>query len=218
MYDSYMRKYGLFVSLGTVFSILFIIWLFFGGKNYEFVGLAPLDPKTIGMYTGSIYSWNKITPVENNDNKEIYINNTPLLPEEYKKPEICTKNDIGQLISSRTMETIYGVPFNSETPDWLIHPETNEKLELQAFNSDLKIAIEYKDENHYKFPNSINKNYQEFVEENKKNRFKIDLCDKHGVYLIIVPYNVSDDKIPKFIMSHLPESVRNRIEQEGLLN
>jgi hypothetical protein len=52
-------KYGPYICFGFVMSILFIIWLFFGGKKYDFVGLAPLSPDTCNLYPGSVYNWGK---------------------------------------------------------------------------------------------------------------------------------------------------------------
>src|SRR3989338_6602139 len=50
-------NYGPYICIGVVLAILFVLWAFWGGKNYEFIGLAPLAPDTCGSYTGSVYSW-----------------------------------------------------------------------------------------------------------------------------------------------------------------
>ena len=116
------------------------------------------------------------------------------------------------------MERIYGVPFKTIRPDWLRNPETGAKLELDCYNDELKIAVEYNGEQHYKWPNFTNQTYEQFINQVRRDKLKTELCDRNGVYLIPVPYNVSHDKIPEFIMSHLPETIQKRLQEERTLS
>lgn len=340
-------KYGPYICIGVVLSILFILWAFWGGKNYEFVGLAPLSPETCGSYTGSFYNWGNITPAtgydpieghncvppdtacsqENIDistqssQHQIVVDNTPSLPSQFSlsnitnssrknftdpthtsniselnsfndtsslqseipsdflPPEdpICVqetseqqvplildynprarnskqnRGNSSQLVNNeskngpillpqprnpstirpqqrgrfisrgermccQTMERIYGVPFTSTWPNWLRNPETDETLELDCYNDDLKIAVEYNGEQHYKWPNFTNQTYQQFINQVRRDTLKLDLCDKNGVYLIVVPYNVPYENIPSYIMSHLPETIQKRLQEENTLS
>src|SRR5205823_8856314 len=54
----------------------------------------------------------------------------------------------GERICCQTMQRIYGVSFKSTWPSWLINPETGEGLELDCYNDELKIAVEYNGEQH----------------------------------------------------------------------
>jgi hypothetical protein len=298
-------NYGPYVCIGAVLAILFIIWAFWGGKNYEFVGLAPLAPETCGSYTGSVYNWGQITPATEqpvDDNLITYsdsntggvsslIDNTPSIPPQFQydicvneetppvesnvplildsgpnrpktprtqyagrivngnvvfdpitnpallnlpkasfnnntqisQPRNTTRNSRGRVISRgermccETMKRIYGVPFESIWPDWLINPETGQPLELDCYNPELQIAVEYNGEQHYKWPNFTNQTHQEFINQVRRDELKMQLCDRNGVYLIVVPYNVPLDKIPEFIMSHLPETIQKRLQEERTL-
>lgn len=376
-------EYGPYICIGVVLAILFVLWAFWGGQNYEFVGLGPLSPDTCGSYTGSVYNWGNITPatgydpingnncipsdgvciqtspelIQNQNN--IIIDNTPTISStftatgqqnsneivgsqhichqdydtinshiashtvidkpthdlniEYDKsidneilstqqknihenfeefsqethntnfheknnttlveniepvslqntqnvknqkyigpeqnleksisfPKILNnasqnptinfstkytnplKRNKGRFISKgerlccQTMEKIYGVPFVSTWPSWLVNPETNKTLELDCYNDELKIAVEYNGEQHYKWPNFTNQNYQQFLNQVRRDALKFNLCDKNGVYLIVVPYNVPHDNIPSFIISHLPETIRNRLQEEKFIS
>lgn len=382
-------KYGPYICIGVVLAILFVLWAFWGGKNYEFVGLAPLSPETCGSYTGSFYNWGNITPAtgydpieghncvppdtactqdiinttsqrsydNSNTSHQIVIDNTPSIPEQFrdfKKDTVSTHldssnisginsfNDTNSLLPSlrsqaaamaefsipeqticpqepdekfqsstkeqgqvplildynptnvsrrssnnpenvdstifkvsgadnensktfnnslvpiflpqprnstnyrsfrskgntlssgsnqrgrfisrgermccNTMERIYGVPFTSTWPDWLRNPETGETLELDCYNDDLKIAVEYNGEQHYKWPNFTNQTYQQFINQVRRDTLKLDLCDKNGVYLIVVPYNVPYENIPSYVMSHLPETIQKRLQEERTLS
>ena len=120
------------------------------------------------------------------------------------------------------MERIYGVPFGKANPNFLVNPETGRKLELDVYNSDYKIAVEYNGEQHYVFPNHWHGKTEEgrlkFNAQLRRDDLKKRLCAKNGVYLINVPYTVPYNKIAKYIASKLPESVRNRLEEEKTLD
>ena len=298
-------QYGPYICIAAVLSVLFILWAFWGGQNYEFVGLAPLAPDTCGSYTGSVYNWGNITPATGYDpvigqdcvpsdgacmrdasdasaEPNIVVDNTPAIPVQFtviketqddhpicpQVPEIIKprehtqeSNEIhnmfnnplmphlplhnlpqignptimnaplpnntrgrGRFISRgertccQTMQRIYGVPFVSTWPDWLRNPETGEKLELDCYNEELQLAVEYNGEQHYKWPNFTNQTYQQFLNQVRRDTLKLDLCDRNGVYLIVVPYNVPHDNIPAYIMSHLPETIQKRLQEERTLS
>ena len=116
------------------------------------------------------------------------------------------------------MEKIYGVPFESIRPNWLINPETGEKLELDCYNEELKIAVEYNGEQHYNWPNFTNQTHTQFINQVRRDELKMELCDRNGIYLIVVPYTVELDKIPEFIISYLPETLQNRLREEDILS
>ena len=317
-------KYGPYICFGVVIFILFIIWLFFGGKKYDFVGLAPLAPDTFNLYQGSVYNWgkeqkrnikhddegnnenvicenkdtggnggkeqkrniknddegnnenvicenkdnggkddgkvicenkdnggkddgkviceNKDVDIKiNKDNKDIsiYVNinsnkisvdNTPNIPNvNLEKNDICIVDDNikpvnikrgrfiskGEKICCETMENIYGLPFKSIRPKFLQNPETGYNLELDCYNDELKLAVEYNGEQHYKWPNFTNQTYEQFIKQTRRATLKRQLCDKNEVYLIVVPYNITHEKIPEYIISYLPESLQKRLQQEN---
>lgn len=298
-----LLKYGPYICIAIVLAILFILWAFWGGGNYDFIGLAPLDPDTCGSYTGSVYNWGNITPIagydpingqtcvptdvackqepsnlptnfsadvlDQNVNNTIIppvANNTDLFdthnfvcPHEsapiYNVPEPTNPNAVsiydlpqpavsiynppqppnppavsinvakpgnkrkgkfisrGQRICRETLERVYGVDFDSSFPNWLRNPETGRKLELDCYNDELKIAVEYNGEQHYNWPNGFNQSYEEFINQVRRDEAKITLCDKNGVYLIVVPYTVPHNEISEFIISRLPETIQPQVPQ-----
>lgn len=283
--------YGPYICISVVLAILFILWAFWGGRTYEFVGLAPLSPETCGSYTGSFYGWGNITPAAGYDpiaghscipsdmacaqeivreptqQPPIIVDNTPPIPSQFAAPEvikavgttsICHQESVpsdrpepkpstvypvlpqpqnsvqthpmhlpqrsrrfisrGERLCCQTMERIYGVPFTSTWPEWLVNGETNHTLELDCYNPELQIAVEYNGEQHYKWPNFTNQTYQQFLDQVRRDQLKVELCDRNGVYLIVVPYNVAYDNIPAYIMSHLPETIQKRLQEEKTLS
>ena len=297
-----LTGYGPYISVAVVLAVLFVLWAFFGGKHYEFVGLNPLIPETCGSYTGSIYNWGNITPapgydpingeacvpadvacisevtvVPNNDNTvqplqpiEEFIDITPHIPVQFRGSQVLDINaqtpvclpllpliasttllstaavvpavplipavpiipliparktafakpttgrfvSKGERICTQTMENIYGVPFITIRPSWLRNPETGENLELDCYNDDLQIAVEYNGVQHYKWPNFTNQTQEQFINQVRRDEAKVEMCKRQGVYLIVVPYEVPHEIIPSFILSHLPETITNRLRTE----
>lgn len=231
-------KYGPYICIGVVLAILFVLWAFYGGKNYEFVGLGPLDPNKVGSYTGSIYNWGDVTQATKSEDIDDFvchvdkIETTNIQDEitnikDDTSAEVICVNEIevpkkkskrfvskGERICCQTMEKIYGVPFNSIRPKWLQNPETGYNLELDCYNDDLKIAVEYNGEQHYKWPNFTNQTYEQFINQVRRDDLKFKLCNRNGVYLIVVPYNIPHDKISSYIVNHLPETIQKRITTE----
>lgn len=265
-FGSYMQ-YGPVICIGVVLAVLFVLWAFWGGRNYDFVGLAPLSPDTCGSYTGSLYDWGNVTPATGYDPIEgqscvppdgaclhesetestpeisppstIIVDNTPIVPSQFLEPEkpvetsICPQESVrnittsqprnrrrfvsrGERLCCQTMERIYGVPFVTVRPSWLKN-YTGMPLELDCYNADLQLAVEYNGEQHYKWPNFTNQTYQQFLDQINRDALKMELCDRNGIYLIVVPYNIPHDNIPSYIISHLPETIRKRLQEERTL-
>lgn len=174
--------------LFMIIIIFVLLWLFLGGGNYEFIGIP-------------------IFPSDGRNNKE-EINTTPILPlfisSEVNNP---LKQSEGERICREVISRIYNKNFPRCRPKWLINPETGRRLELDCYNEELGIAIQYNDISHYKYPNHTNQSYRGFVNQVKKDNLKVELCDRNGVYLITVPYNVSKNKIEEYIKYYLPENI-----------
>ena len=125
---------------------------------------------------------------------------------EYK----CHKNNKlskGEKLCKDIIEKIYQLPFYCVRPKFLKNPETNRNLELDLYNDQLKLAIEYNGIAHYKYPNPFHRTKEEFINQIRRDKFKVDMCDVNDVYLISVPYTVplNYDAIKSFITQRLPQ-------------
>ena len=112
----------------------------------------------------------------------------------------------GERECCRIMSEHYKVPFQSVRPDFLKNPETGRNLELDCYNPDLKIAVEYNGPQHYNFPNGF-MNEEQFNAQLRRDALKHKLCDLNNVYLIVVPHTVKPQDIQKYIMARLPENM-----------
>lgn len=110
----------------------------------------------------------------------------------------------GETKCKEFVEFFFQQPFDKCRPNFLQNPVTRENLELDMFNADLALAIEYNGAQHY--------NYNSFMHGNSKDKFynqqyrdliKKDLCDKQGVKLIVVPYTVNENQIASFLFEEL---------------
>lgn len=133
----------------------------------------------------------------------LHMNMSPNLKSKWKYQNVCCK----------TLEEIYKKPFTSSRPLWLKNPETGGILEIDCYNDELKIGVEYNGIQHYRYPNVFHKTYDEFIKQVRRDQYKHKKCDEHGVYLITVPYNVPLDKIRDYIIHYLPENVSRRLEE-----
>ena len=252
--------------------ILFLIWAMWGGGEYEYIGLAPLqigydaakcvqhsksDRRAKRVQSEPIDNTPKIPDLENFKSKkrknrfsETFTNSishdlpsvsdlvkpynrfsdslSTSFSDSYESGEMtprtaalgphkCRSNkriSNGERLCKQAIEEIYGVPFYCVRPDFLKNPETGRNLELDIYNDSLKIGVELNGAQHYQFPNTFHKTYEDFLSQVRRDQFKIDACDANGVYLITVPYNVKKDleSIKKYIEYYLPENYAKRLE------
>lgn len=113
-------------------------------------------------------------------------------------------SSIGERNCIEFLETLFsGHKFEKVRPKWLRNPKTNYPLELDGYNEDLKIGIEYNGIQHYVWPNFCHKTEALFLEQRYRDKVKIEICKRKNICLIIIPYTVPREKIPLAIYSKL---------------
>lgn len=231
MYDDPKPLYAILL----IVLIFIFLWFFFGGGDYQFIGLRPLNPDYMADYSDSYrgHLGSKKVPEQTESidededqlsmmENEICVDLTPVIAPEFTGTT-CVKEPTdkflskGEKICRDTMEKIYGVPFKNTRPGWLKNHLTGRNLELDCYNEKLKLAVEYNGEMHYKWPNYYNQTYQEFKNQARRDKLKHELCKKQGVHLIVVPYTVPFNLIPTYIMYHLPEIIQQRLKNDQIL-
>lgn len=189
-YENYAPQ----VCVGVIIAIFVLIWLLSPDNPTPEVNITPAVP---GYYTGTLpqVSTSHDTPIE------------PVVPSPpCSNTTSCGKFESkGEKICRRVLEEHYGVAFPSIRPNWLKSGETKRNLELDCYNDELKLAVEYNGIQHYKWPNFTNQTKDAFFEQSRRDKFKVDRCRELGIYLLIVPYSVQHHLIPEYILSNLPE-------------
>lgn len=82
-------------------------------------------------------------------------------------------------------------------PDWLKNKEGN-NLELDIYNDELKLAIEYNGIQHYKYSEFFHKSIEDFNKRVEDDKLKVKLCELNNIDLIVVPYT---EKPKEFLLS-----------------
>lgn len=227
MYDDPKPLYALLL----IILIFIFLWFFFGGGEYKFIGINPLKPDYIAgsqdSYTDFKQSKKPVAePIEEEDDlsmmeNDICVDITPAIPPEFTTKQVHEPSNKflskGEKICRDTMEKIYGVPFNNTRPNWLKNHLTGRNMELDCYNEKLKLAVEYAGQQHHIWPNYLNQSYEDFKKQARRDKLKKELCEKQGVYLIVVPHTIAFELIPTFIMYHLPEVVQQRLKNDEIL-
>lgn len=131
------------------------------------------------------------------------------LKENYRKKFVSSTPGKGyahEELCRGVFEGIYGVPFPKARPKFLANPLTNYKsnLELDGYNEDLNLAFEYNGEGHYNPNFYSNKTAEDFQGILMRDKIKRELCNKHGVWLVTIPYTVKPKDIRRYILDNLP--------------
>lgn len=210
------RDWRIFVILFVVF--IFVIWLFFSNKESSDINLKTIIEDVIPSEENLRFK-------TGTDNEEYHIqHNFPSV--EYKQKDIPVVQRVNEKPVIKAIERQdyasngewecakalkYLFPRHSFTkvrPNWLKNPETGRNLELDFFNEELRLGVEYNGIQHYVYPNNFCSSKEKFINQLRRDKFKIDRCDIMGVYLIIVPYNVDFKNIRHFIYEKLPEDLK----------
>lgn len=113
------------------------------------------------------------------------------------------QQSMGERISRKCLEEIFNTPFPCARPDFLKNHKTGNNLELDCYNEELKIALEYQGIQHYKYTPAFHKSKNDLYKQRYRDTFKKEKCEEHGIILLEVPYWVPYDKIHSHIIKDL---------------
>jgi hypothetical protein len=100
----------------------------------------------------------------------------------------------------KILEDITHAPFDQAHPSWL-RDGTSAPLELDGYNSELKVALEVQGPGHIKpLPGESYEKYQKRV---RRDQLKRELCVKHGIHLITIDYRISLANVGAYLRSRL---------------
>lgn len=77
-------------------------------------------------------------------------------------------------------------------------------LELDRYNEKLKVAFEINGIQHYMYiPFFHKKGIEQLYEQQVRDKFKLDVCNKLGIKLIIIKYDIPESQIKTYILEQL---------------
>jgi hypothetical protein len=114
----------------------------------------------------------------------------------------------GETECRRVLQMIFNRPFNKSRPDFLRNPVTGNKynLELDCYDHQLKLAVEYNGEQHYNYIPYFHKNKEAFLNQKYRDDMKRRICKENNIVLIEVPYTIKTKNIANYIKSELVKS------------
>jgi hypothetical protein len=169
-------------------------------KNYGFEIAISLALLLIAVHAlcrvGKSGSWSKYNTYDVSINKR--------KPATKRGPP---KESSGEKECRRVLETLFKKPFPNIRPDFLQNPVTgNRRLEIDCFNEELGLGIEYNGVQHYKFVPFFHKNKETFMNQKYRDNMKRGMCKQNGIILIEVPYTVKTKDISAFLVDELMKS------------
>lgn len=105
----------------------------------------------------------------------------------------------------KVLETYFNKSFPKARPDFLRNPVTgnNFNLEIDCYNDELKLGLEYNGAQHYKYIPYFHRSKEAFQNQAYRDELKRRMCKENGITLLEIPYTVKYDNLPKYIMEKL---------------
>ena len=118
------------------------------------------------------------------------------------------KESRGELECRDVLQNLFGKPFNKARPDFLRNPVTGGSfnLELDCYNPELKLAVEYNGAQHYKYIPYFHKNKEAFLNQKYRDLIKLNMCKDNRITLIEVPHTIEVPQIRGYLITKLKEN------------
>jgi len=110
------------------------------------------------------------------------------------------KNSKHEKECRNVLEKITGLNFPSARPSFLKNEKTKNNLEIDCYNEEINLGLEYNGEQHY-LPMSHWGGNQALQKTQERDTLKLEMCKKNNTKLIIVPYTVLNKE--NFILEQL---------------
>lgn len=181
---NFLEKYGfeLLLSACMIFILLGALWNTLLGKK--------------GTYAPNKYTINNL-------HQQFSKSNNKPRPNYDRDISEGKKESKGEAECRRVLQKIFGRPFLSQRPDFLRNPVTGGEfnLELDCYDPELKLAVEYNGIQHYKYVPYFHRNHEHFINQKYRDDMKRRMCKDNGIILIEVPYTIKIPDIEQYIIN-----------------
>lgn len=173
----------------VVIIVVGVIYLFEGGKrHYEVTGF-----RTLKDYCD--YRQQLLTGLES-ELADLYTVPQFVPPAPNVNLEWRSFKSKGESLCCRAIESLLGRSVQVNVRNLgIVNPETRRQLEIDCYDPQSQIGIEYNGIQHYVYPNSFHKTRQDFDAQVRRDQYKTQFCEQRGIRLIVVPY-VIDTCVP----------------------
>jgi len=202
--NSFQTKQNIFETIKIwIFGVFqFLIYQWTHNRMIFLLVLSLLFILGYYIYTNYI----KKDDIDNKKNEQNELLNNLVKNDNLKLKNKSKKKRIPKKHETRCriiMENLFKAPFVSVRPDFLKYDKTGKNLELDMFNSDLMIALEYDGNHHRKFTEFFHKSEQDFIDQQERDKFKEEKCKELGIVLIRVPDTVKYEDLEDYIKEEL---------------
>ncbi len=141
-----------------------------------------------------------------------YNNSKPIKSKAFNGPNNSTVSNRnfqskGEIETRRVLELLFNKPFPNKRLIELTNPVTGKPLELDCYNEELKLAVEYNGKQHYENVNKFHKTPESLHNQKYRDYIKRNLCEKNGILLIEIPYTVKIENIQTYLIENLMNSL-----------
>lgn len=189
--QSWWNRNGWTLIFITSFFILFILWLFY--SRHRTMGTTEASFQDVVKTFLRPWVTPPVPPT---------LNQTPTIT---TSPVTKEKESKGEKKCREFLEFVTKKTFTKVRPSFLLNPVTQRPLELDMYNEELRLAVEYNGSQHYQYNQMMHGNRDSFHNQKYRDLIKQQLCQQHGIRLICVPYTVSEKEIPLFLYDRLKE-------------
>ena len=150
---------------------------------------------------------------ENGHENEVWVNSL-------KKGHWCNQcmtAGTTEVIVSNMLYWLTGNRFRKGRYDWLRNSNGN-PMELDGYSEQLNLAFEYQGQQHYHFYKFFHGTKTKFLQRQKDDKLKIELCLKRGVRLIEIPYTVALDDLQDFLVAKIIQVAPETSLRSGTYN
>jgi len=113
------------------------------------------------------------------------------------------KESKGEAKCRQVLEKMFMRSFPNVRPSFLMNSVTGKPLELDCYNAELRLAVEYSGRQHYQYTPAFHKSHDAFRNQQYRDEIKKRLCHENGVLLIEVPYSIGVDSIENYLREQL---------------
>lgn len=213
-FEKWWNTNGWTVIFVVCIIVIIILWFMVGGREQSsnhnnfsdaFEMMVGTNIKknfenTRRVFENNVHSFNNL-PQHNQNNEPEFI---------YEQNASKGENEC-----RRVLQKLTGKKFYKVRPDFLQNPVTGTFLELDMFNDELKLAVEYNGAQHDKYNKFMHQGSREkFQAQQYRDYIKKQLCEENNVFLVVVPYTIKIEKIENFLIEKLQPYLDSRLNQQ----
>ena len=149
------------------------------------------------IFSGKKGSWTK--------NYKNFFNDEMYIPKDDYIKRGPPKESNGEIECRQVLRKIFNKPFNKTRPNFLNNSVTggDYNLELDCYDDELRLAIEYNGRQHYDYIPFFHKNKEAFYNQKYRDELKRRMCKDNNIILIEVPYTVKKENIESYLITKL---------------